>query len=274
MADQVLHGGVANAGAVVRQGQHVLRPSNPHTPTLHSLLAHVASTGFDGASQPVGIDDDGRERLVFIDGDVAIPPYPAWVQSSDALQSIARLLRSFHDATRSFEPAVDATWSDEMADPLDPLAESPVGAPIPDRVICHNDVCLENVVFRNGVAVGLFDFDFAAPGRSLYDLAQFARMCVPVDDEINAARLGWQMPDIALRLRLVADAYGLPPDRTEFLSILSASIEAGGQFVLRRVQAGDPNFIAMWNAMGGMERFDRRRQWFAAHRDQFLAALG
>ena len=51
------------------------------------------------------------------------------------------------------------------------------------------------------------------------------------------------------------------------------SIQRGGQFVRRRVQAGDPNFIAMWNAMGGMERFDRRRSWFAADRHHFVAAM-
>ena len=42
-------------------------------------------------------------------------------------------------------------------------------------VMCHNDVCLENVVFRDGRAVTLLDFDFAAPGRRSFDLAAFAR---------------------------------------------------------------------------------------------------
>jgi hypothetical protein len=39
-----------------------------------------------------------------------------------------------------------------------------------------------------------------------------------------------------------------------------------------RVEAGDPNFITMWNAMGGSERFDRRRRWWA-QRQNFAAAL-
>jgi aminoglycoside phosphotransferase (APT) family kinase protein len=50
--------------------------------------------------------------------------------------------------------------------------------------------CLENVVFRDGVAVALIDFDYAAPGRPVHDLAQFAKMCVPLEDDVNAARLG------------------------------------------------------------------------------------
>ncbi len=60
--------------------------------------------------------------------------------------------------------------------------------PAGGRIVCHNDVCLENVVFRDGLAVGLLDFDFAAPGRPAYDLAQMARMCVPVDDDVSATR--------------------------------------------------------------------------------------
>ena len=76
--EEVLHGGVANAGAVVLVGDHVLRPSNPHSKSIHRYLGALHSAGFDGASVPVGIDTDGRERLGFITGDVATPPYPAW----------------------------------------------------------------------------------------------------------------------------------------------------------------------------------------------------
>lgn len=256
-----LVGGVANAGSVVRVGEHVLRPSNAHSRSIHKFLSGLHAAGFRGVSEPVGIDDDGRERLVFIEGDVAVPPYPHWVQSDAALASIAALLRSMHDASVSFDPS-GLSWSDEMADPEG------------GTIVCHNDVCLENVVFRDGIAVALLDFDFAAPGRPAYDLAQMARMCVPIDDAVNAARLGWEPADLPARLRLVADAYGLDSDlRGELLEVLSVSIARAGEFVRRRVAAGDPNFIAMWNAMGGTERFVRRRDWWAQHQERFLAAL-
>jgi hypothetical protein len=261
MDEQQLAGGVANAGSVVQAGEHVLRPSNAHSRAIHAFLSALRDAGFDGASLPVGIDDDGRERFVFIDGDAPVPPYPAWGQSDDALGSIAALMARFHQAARAFDPTPFA-WSTELADPAGGVT------------ICHNDVCLENVVFRDGVAVGLVDFDFCAPGRPLYDLAQFARMCVPIDDDINAARLGWQAVDRPARLRLVADAYGLDgPGRSELVECLTDSIASGGEFVRRRVAAGDPNFIAMWNEMGGEERFDRRRRWWARQRPRFVDAL-
>src|SRR6476620_4167397 len=195
-----LKGGIANAGSVTRVGEHVLRPSNAHTQTIHRLLRHLADEGFGGAPVPVGVDQDGRERLRFVVGDVALPPYPHWARTDAALASIARLMSRFHRAARTFASSASTTWSDEMADPE--------GGP----VICHNDVCLENVVFRDGEAVALLDFDFAAPGQPTFDLAAFARMCVPVDDDISAEKLGWQPADRPVRLRAVCDAYGLDAD--------------------------------------------------------------
>ncbi len=119
MADEeVLHGGVANAGDVVRVGDYVLRPSNPYSKSIHRALMALAEGGFAGASVPVGIDPDGRERLAFIPGDVPLSPYPAWVQSDAALGSIARLLRQMHDVSVTVPFGSDAGWSREMADPV------------------------------------------------------------------------------------------------------------------------------------------------------------
>jgi hypothetical protein len=260
--EEVLHGGVANAGGVVRVGEHVLRPSTAHSPSIHRVLAGLAERGFTGASVPVGIDPDGRERLSFIPGDVAIPPYPTWVQSDAALGSITRLLRRMHDVSTSVPVESDATWSQEMADPLG------------GDVFCHNDVCLENVVFRDGLAVGLLDFDFAAPGRREFDLASFARMCVPIDHAESAARLGWVTADLPARLRLVCDEYGLDaPGRARLLACLDEAIARGGEFVRRRVEAGEAAFIEMWEAMGGQQRYDHRREWWSRARVDFEEAL-
>ena len=261
MEEVTLAGGVANAGAVTRIGPHVLRPSNPHSPSIHRFLSDLRAAGFHGAPRPVGFDPDGRERLEFIEGDVAVPPFPAWVQTDSALASVAVLLRKYHEASSSCDRD-GSTWSTEMADPR--------GGP----VICHNDVCLENVVFRGGEAVGLLDFDFAAPGRPAGDLADFARMCVPIDDDVNMTKQGWVDPNRPGRLRLVADAYGLDrAGRREMVDFLGATIAQGGPFVRRRVEAGDVNFTKMWDEMGGAERFDRRRRWWDQHREEFVAAL-
>lgn len=66
--EQILAGGVANAGRVTRVGEQVLRPANPHSRSIHRFLAWLRSAGLEGASVPVRIDPDGREGLVFIEG--------------------------------------------------------------------------------------------------------------------------------------------------------------------------------------------------------------
>ena len=259
--EENLVGGVANVGEVVRRGEFVLRPTNPYSLTIHGFLKALRRTGFQGASLPVDIGKDCRERLIYIEGDVPVPPFPTWAQSDTALASVTRLISSFHKASSKVGIPV-GSWSEEMADPE--------GGPI----ICHNDVCLENVVFRDGEAIGLLDFDFAAPGRPIYDLAALALMCVPIDDDLSAERRGWAAALRPTRLRLVADIYGLNDSgRVQVLDHLDQLMQRGGGFVQRRVEAGDPNFIRIFHEIGGMERYDRRRRWWEMNRATFADAL-
>jgi aminoglycoside phosphotransferase (APT) family kinase protein len=210
---------------------------------------------------PVGIDKDGRERLEFIDGEVPTPLYPDWSQSDTALASTAKLLRGLHDAARGFDPG-GLRWADGLADPAG------------GTLVCHNDVELSNVVFRDGIAVALLDFEFAAPGRPVYDLAQLARLCVPIEDDFDQARLGWQPADRPARLRLVADAYGLDGDgRAELLAAIDDAIDRIEAAARCSVAEGDAQATEMLNKTGGLEKYDRRRSWWMRHHDEFAAAL-
>jgi Phosphotransferase enzyme family len=196
--EELLRGGVANAGAVRRVGDDVLRRANAHSVTIHALLRHVRRAGFDGVPEPLGLDPGG-ERLRFIAGEVPYPPFASWAQTDDVLASTASLLRRFHDATVGFVAPENGTWSAEMTDAPSGegnggernggernggernSGERNSGGGNDDEVICHNDVCPENVVYRAGRAVALLDFDFAAPGSRVYDLARLALMQVPID---------------------------------------------------------------------------------------------
>jgi hypothetical protein len=276
--EEVLRGGVANAGAVRRVGDVVLRPANEHSATIHALLRHVRSTGFDGVPEPLDLDPGHEERLRFIPGEVPYPPFPAWSQGDDVLASTVGLLRRFHDATIGFVVPAGATWSSEMADP-DATGRFVGGAVIggdlaTGAVICHNDICPENVVYRDGVAVAFLDFDFASPGTRLYDLARLALMNVPIDAPEDAARTGRAGLDPFVRLRVVADAYGLAPDRAGFVDAIDRNVAGGGAFLQRRIDRGETAFLALRDQMGGMERYDRRRAWFAAQRRRFLDSVG
>ena len=261
MDEVPLFGGIANAGAVVRAGGHVLRPGSSHSASIHAWLRAVRGEGFGGVPLPIGIDDDGRERLEFIDGDVPTSPYPAWSQSDAALASIAELLRGLHDASRVFDPR-GLTWNDALADP--------VGG----TIVGHNDVEPSNVVFRCGRAIAFIDFEFAAPGRPIYDLAQLARVCVPIESDFDQARIGWHPADRPKRLRLVADAYGLDRDgRLELLDAMGDAIDRIEVAARRGVDGADQKAPETLAATGGIEKYDRRRIWWMRHHGEFAAAL-
>ncbi|MGW6173980.1 phosphotransferase [Arthrobacter sp. NPDC055138] len=260
---EVLTGGVANAGAIIRIGDEVRRPASAQTELVFSLLEHARSNGFTGVPEPLGLDEQGRERLRYIPGDVAIPPFPKWSLSPGLLASVSRLLRAFHDAVADFAPPANAVWNTELAHPSG------------GKIVGHNDVCVENVVVRDGQAVALIDFEFAAPTDPLHDLAVLARHWVPVETHQDAERWGRSGFDVGSRLRIVADAYGIPvgPQRDEFLDQIVRGIHQSGPFVLARIARGEQAFIEMWERSGGQERITRRIAWIDSIRSELSAAL-
>ena len=131
-------GGMDPSAGVVRVGDTVRRPARRSSPATRALLLHLEAVGFEGAPRFLGVDEQGRDVLTFVEGDVPLPPYPPWALTDEALESLGRLLRRFHDATATFDQTSAAGWPDEWSDRE--------GGP----VVCHNDLFPENVVFRDG----------------------------------------------------------------------------------------------------------------------------
>jgi hypothetical protein len=255
-----LEGGVANPGAVMRVGDTVRRPSGPHTASVHALLSYLRSVGFDGAPEPLGIDERGREVLSFVPGDVPVPPYPPWALRDETLASVARLLHRYHDAVVGFDPA-GHTWSSELADEEG------------GSIVAHHDVCPENVVFRDGEAVALLDFDFAGPGSALGDVASTISMWAPLRDPrtISADRAAL---DPFVRARVVCDAYSVSRgDRERLLEMWPRMRRQGIAFVRRHVDAGEPAFVQMWEAAGGEEGERRNLAWIEDHLGRLRRAM-
>lgn len=141
-------------------------------------------------------------------------------------------------------------------------------------MLCHNDVCPENVVFRDGHAAALIDFDLAAPGRPLWDIAMTARYWVPMLDPGSAAALHPSGLDAPARLRILADSYGLSAgDRTELPGVIEQATEVCRAFVARRTADGDPVYLQALAERGGWERWDRMQTWLVDHRKTFTTAL-
>jgi hypothetical protein len=247
MAHEVpLSGGFVNE--VVLKDGSVRRRVGPNTPFVHRLLEHFERRGWTGAPRLLGIDEDGREALGFIEGHVATEQgRSAYAESDESLTALAVMVREFHDL------CADPALSGEA------------------ETVCHNDLAPKNTVYAHAgpgaPPVALIDWDEAAPGERLHDVAhlcwQFLRLGDPVTDIGETAR----------RMRLVCDAYGLDGGRRARLvdTVLWwqdrswRGIEAGAA-------AGDPAMVRLRD-LGAPVWIRADHDWVRDHRAGLAAAL-
>jgi Phosphotransferase enzyme family len=141
---------------VVRVGDTVRRPRT--SPLARDVLVHLERAGFDAAPRWLGVDEDGREMLTWIDGSTftdrsQMHPYigdpPVRVSFSDTqIAAAMRLLRRYHDTFPEGE------------------------------IVCHGDFGPWNLVWRAQLPVAVIDFDNVYPGEASEDVAYALRMFV------------------------------------------------------------------------------------------------
>jgi len=231
---------------VVRIGDAVHRPSAPWSPATRELLRVLHD-----ASLPVprylGVDDQGRDVLDFLPGDVAHFPVPEAARSDAALVDVARTLRRFHDAS---VPLVgrNLPWQ------LPPLP----GA----EVVVHGDFAPYNLVFSSTRLVGIIDLDYARPGPRTYDIASALYGLAP----LTASDEGWgSVPERAARVRIFCDAYGL--DETGTVDALHAVVPrlAGLVAYMREQAAAGHEAFARHLAEGHAEHYETDIRWITQH---------
>lgn len=188
-----LRGGVS--ADVSRVGDTVRRTPTDAAPTIHRFLQYLHQHGFDQVPRPRGFDAGGAELFDFIDGRAGHPPITDDIASDEALVSAAETIRRFHDLSIGF---TGTGWGADGADPTG-IAE----------VICHNDLAPFNLIYRERTVAAIIDWDGAAPGRRVWDLAYAAWRLVPLHRPAYATLVGWPPLDRARRLAVFIDAYGL-----------------------------------------------------------------
>ena len=209
MNENILKGG--NSNHVIKDANTVVRKMGKTAPFVHALLGWLTAAGF--SESPVLIETFGdRERLTYIEGEVGNYPLKPYMQSAESLTEVARLLRRFHDLTRDF---------------VIPSGLLP-NLPPDTEVICHNDFAPYNLVYQGEQVAGIIDFDTAAPGTRVWDIAYAVYRFVPLTDDPHSAACGWEpLPDRAGRLRQFCDAYGLEAsDRAKLIDTVQARLKA------------------------------------------------
>ncbi len=200
---------------------------------MHALLTHLHEAGFRGAPRPLGFDERGREVLAFAPGTVVWPERFALVGDDTGLSRVGRLIREFHDAVAGFVPPPGARWQR-----LIPMEG--------DEIIAHHDLAPWNLVVdgdRGPDGWVFIDWDTAAPGSRLEDLAYAAHAFVPL-----SANPAWQRADAGPRLRVLADAYGLDDEdgRRRLVPYLGRRTRAMHDFLRARSAAGHQPWARLW----------------------------
>jgi aminoglycoside phosphotransferase (APT) family kinase protein len=153
------------------------------------------------------VDEQGREILSFLPGDVVQYPLPEWIWHPSILRDAASLLRQIHDSSVGLAHET-LSWQLPTHEPVE--------------VVCHNDFAPYNMVFQDQRFAGIGDFDAASPGPRILDFAYLAYQLVPfIEGGGVAAPEG---PERMGRLDELIAAYGLPFPRRDVLKTLGARL--------------------------------------------------
>lgn len=207
----------------MRIGDTVRRIPGKWTASVHALLRHLRDRGFVGAPQALGFDEEGREILSYIEGQVNNYPLTPAACSENALRSAAKLLRKYHDATTDFVFSYQGSWQ---------LDEHP-----PLEVICHGDYAPYNCVMKNEEVIGIIDFDTAHPGSRIWDIAYAVYRFAPLTAPENMDGFG-SCKEQAVRTKIFCREYGLI-ELDDLIATVMERIIALVNFMNVRAKDGD-----------------------------------
>jgi len=250
---------------IVRIGDTVRRPLRPFSLTVQAYLARLRDAGFTGAPLPLGVDEQGREMLSFVPGDVPRNPLPPETAGDDVLVALARLIRALHEASAGWTPPPDAVWGGTPATPDRPVTKR-------TELVSHCDYYPGNVVFRDGLPVALIDFDLAKPTTRLYDIANALWYWAPMRDPRDRAP-AFADVDIPHRAAVFADAYGMTARQRAELMPLLVDIARRYHEDSRASAELDPVFRKLWED-GAKDALPRAETWLREAAPAIAARLG
>jgi Ser/Thr protein kinase RdoA (MazF antagonist) len=247
-AEEPLTGGNV-ADKVVRVGNTVRKPWTTSTPAVHAFLHHLADRGFESAPRPQGRDEQGRQSLSYARGTSAelMPP-----MTDAELHRLGALVRRLHDLSEDFVPPENPGWTSAI--PADG-----------DDLICHQDLAPWNLI-RDGDRWVFIDWDAAAPGTRLWDLAYVVQTFVPLvaggDPEHDAPRIA-----------AVADGYRLDErQRAAFPELLARRTAAMYDLLQRASRSGEMPWARLWDEGHGVH-WGGAAAYVAAHRLRWRDAV-
>ncbi len=241
-SSEPLRGG--NMGEVLRVGATVRRPAGPWTVRVQQHMRELRDQGLEFVPEPLGVDEDGREVVAFVEGDVGVYPMPHWIWSDDLLEQVGATLRRLHDVSGGL-PKELTGWQRDPVPPAD--------------VVCHGDVAPYNVVCREGRLIALIDWDFAVPAPAGWDLGYAAYRWVSLTPPDHQDGRRADVVEQRRRLELFCRAYGgVRPQ--EVLAWAVRRLDDLVDYSLAQAARGDVRFVAT-TAAGHVYLYRRDAAW-------------
>ena len=242
------------------------RPLRPFSLTIQAYLAHLRDAGFAGAPLPLGVDEQGREVLSFVAGDVPRNPLPAETAGDDVLVALARLIRALHEASTGWVPPPDAVWGGTPAN-----AGQGRQTHHQAELVSHCDYYPGNVVFRDRLPVALIDFDVAHPTTRLYDIANALWYWAPLRAPRDRAP-AFRDADTPHRIAVFADAYGMTEQHREQFAPFVVDLAHRYHEDSAISAELDPVYRKLWEA-GAKHELPRAEAWLAEAAPSIAARL-
>lgn len=217
------------------------RPVGRWTPAVHRLLRHLESVGFNGAPRVLGVDEQDREILRYVEGEVGTlsqtDPLAPWFRGPEACWTAGRWIRDFQRAQATLE-----------LDPLEPWRLAAGRRLEEGEVVVHHDVSSYNTVRRADGSIVVLDWDFARPGRPIEELAwacwRWAPLMAGTWWHVEFGLGAGEDPAHRQRTNLAAllDGYGPSREQRVELAVAVGQQMLGHAADLERLAESDPAF--------------------------------
>lgn len=204
------------------------------------------------------VQSQARLKLEWIEGECAESFEESEDQSKVRLNSVGALLRELHDSTAG----IATTRVAALRDSLDPSGVR--------EVICHGDAGPGNIVFRDGKAFALIDWEMAAPGRRSWDLATALRYWASFRNPVNQKVAEFLLNPLQ-RAEWIFDGYSASDElRSETVRLLPLNQKTQGEYVIEKLRFRDEARYEAWVAKGGIQRIELDGAWLPGESERLL----